>query len=201
MARPSTQAERRADIRTATARLLRKESVSRIGLSDVAHEMGLSANAIRYYYSDINGLLADLVAHGVDRFVTRRQEAIAGQDPLDQLATLIRLGLPHGLEDREVWLMWQVTIADVEQASATILSDIFGRQVAMYQSALETGAGTGQFTLQVPAISAAKTLVSLEDYYGLRIVVGDPTFDREAALALIREYAEVAVGAALPAIS
>jgi hypothetical protein len=42
------------------------------------------------------------------------------------------------------------------------------------------------------------TLMALEDYLGYRIVARDPALDRQTALRLMREYAELATGALLP---
>ena len=42
------------------------------------------------------------------------------------------------------------------------------------------------------------TLMSMEDYFGYRIVARDPELSREIALRLMREYAELATGAKLP---
>ena len=43
------------------------------------------------------------------------------------------------------------------------------------------------------------TLMSMEDYLGYRIVARDPQVDRATALRLMRQYAELATGSALPA--
>ena len=42
------------------------------------------------------------------------------------------------------------------------------------------------------------TLMSMEDYLGYRIVARDPLIGRATALRLMRQYAELAVGAELP---
>jgi hypothetical protein len=42
------------------------------------------------------------------------------------------------------------------------------------------------------------TLMSMEDYFGYRIVARDPALDRPTALRLMREYARLATGTTLP---
>ena len=49
-----------------------------------------------------------------------------------------------------------------------------------------------------PARDIAMTVMSMEDYFGYRIVARDPALDRRTALRLMREYAELATGARLP---
>ena len=44
------------------------------------------------------------------------------------------------------------------------------------------------------------TLMSMEDYFGYRIAARDPDLSRETALRLMRQYAELVVGVALPEI-
>jgi hypothetical protein len=42
------------------------------------------------------------------------------------------------------------------------------------------------------------TLMSMEDYFGYRIVARDPELSRATALRLMRQYAELATGVSLP---
>ena len=201
MARQSTQGQRREDIRRAAHRLLRRRDAGSIALKDVARELGLTANAVRYYYPDMVHLLEDLIDRGVERFETERAAAIAqGEKALDRLAVLIALGLPEGPHDRKLRLLWRVLILGLGQDRTENMVGTFGRQVAMYQGVLDTGSATGEFSLTVSSWDAARILVSLEDYMGLRIVADDPALDRVSAIALMRSYAGSVIGRPLPEI-
>ena len=54
------------------------------------------------------------------------------------------------------------------------------------------------FQLKSPARDIAMTLMSMEDYFGYRIVARDPQISRATALRLMRQYAELALAVSLP---
>ena len=75
---------------------------------------------------------------------------------------------------------------------------IYHRQVNLYTEILTAGAQGGALRLRSPARDIAMTLMSMEDYFGYRIVARDPAMDRPTALRLMRQYAELATGTRLP---
>jgi AcrR family transcriptional regulator len=70
VARPSTQAQRRADILAAASRLMERHDQALLRLADIAAELELTTNAVRYYYDDIDELLAALLERSIERFYT-----------------------------------------------------------------------------------------------------------------------------------
>lgn len=199
MGRPSTQAKRRDDIMGAARGLLLRHDLRTVGLADIAREMGMTPNAVRYYYADMDHVMEDLVARGVERFETRRREAIEGLATApERLDSLISAGLPSTRDDKEWRLLWRAVIAPgIERGRAALMSGTFNRQAGLYQSVLDVGQARGEFELKNPSWDIARTLMTMEDYLGFRIVANDPTIDRETALRLMRGYAQLATSTSL----
>lgn len=100
MARGSRQTDRRNEILDAAISLIERHDLATLRLVDIADELGLTANAVRYYFRDLGHLLAELTARCDRRLFADRREAIAvTPDPRRQLALTIDTGLPSGPED------------------------------------------------------------------------------------------------------
>lgn len=200
MARPNRQAQRREDILGAAISLLERHDVATLRMGDVAAELDLTANAVRYYFKDVEALMTELALRSDVRFRDQRLALIdAIADPPEQLARVIEAGLPLGPEDAEWRAIWRAILAaGFELPRRPEVQGIYHRQVELYAQLLEAGAAAGAFALAVPATDVAMTLMSMEDYLGYRIVARDPLVDRATALRLMRSYAELATGASLP---
>jgi AcrR family transcriptional regulator len=200
MARPNRQVERRGDIMDAAIALIERHDLATLKLADVAAELGLTTNAVRYYFKDMAQLLSELALRSDDRFYDARlQLANTVADPPTQLAMTIAAGLPTGPEDAEWRAIWRAVLAaGFELDQRRDVQGIYHRQVGLYTELLSAGEEAGAFNLSCPARDVAMTLMSMEDYLGYRIVARDPEFSRATALRLMRQYAEVATGTRLP---
>ena len=201
MGRPNRQAERRRDIMDAAIALIERHDLATLKLADVAAELGLTTNAVRYYFKDMTQLLSELALRSDVRFFEDRLRlGDAPHDPATQLAMTIAAGLPTGPEDAEWRAIWRAVLAaGFELDRRHDVQGIYHRQVGLYTDLLERGAAAGVFELQSPAADIAMTLMSMEDYLGYRIVARDPQVNRATALRLMRQYAELATGSPLPA--
>ncbi|CAN5388016.1 TetR/AcrR family transcriptional regulator [soil metagenome] len=200
MARPNRQVERRGEILDAAIALIERHDLATLKLADVAAELGLTTNAVRYYFKDMPELLSELALRSDVRFVDARLElGRLTDDVCAQLAMTIAAGLPTGPEDAEWRAIWRAVLAaGFELDQRRDVQGIYHRQVDLYADLLTAGADAGAFRLSSPARDIAMTLMSMEDYFGYRIVARDPALDRVTALRLMRQYAELATGAVLP---
>jgi AcrR family transcriptional regulator len=200
MARPNRQVERRGDIMDAAIALIERHDLATLTLADVAAELGLTTNAVRYYFKNMAQLLSELALRSDVRFYDERLRLGAKtDDPCAQLAMTIAAGLPTGPEDAEWRAIWRAVLAagfELDQRSD--VQGIYHRQVGLYADLLKAGSKAGAFQLKSPARDIAMTLMSMEDYFGYRIVARDPQLSRATALRLMRQYAELATGARLP---
>lgn len=200
MARPNKQVERRGDIMDAAIALIERHDLATLKLADVAAELGLTTNAVRYYFKDMAELLSELALRSDVRFYDERLELRARTDDFPtQLAMTIAAGLPTGPEDAEWRAIWRAVLAagfELDQRSE--VQGIYHRQVGLYADLLNAGAQAEAFTLNTPARDIAMSLMAMEDYFGYRIVARDPGLSRGTALRLMRQYAELATGSRLP---
>lgn len=200
MARPNRQAQRREDILTAAIGVIERHDLATLRIGDIAEEMRLTANAVRYYYKDVDALLVELAARSDDRFFHARRELIRTiDDPAEQLSRTIAGGLPTGPEDAEWRVIWRAVLAaGFELDRRTDVQAIYHRQVGLYADLLAAGQQAGHFELTSPPRDVALTLMSMEDYLGYRIVARDPDMDRATAVRLMVAYARLATGADVP---
>lgn len=200
MARPNRQAERREEILDATISLIERHDLAKLRIADVAAELGLTTNAVRYYFKEMGQLLSELAQRSDARFYDDRLAVVERtEDVAQQLALTIAAGLPTGPEDAEWRAIWRAVLAaGFELDQRRDVQHIYHRQVKLYTRILESGARDGVFQLQSPARDAAMTLMAMEDYLGFRVVARDPELSRETALRLMRQYAELATGTRLP---
>jgi AcrR family transcriptional regulator len=200
MARPNKQVERRGDIMDAAIALIERHDLATLRLADVAAELGLTTNAVRYYFKDMAQLLSELALRSDVRFYDERLRL--GETAADlptRLALTIAAGLPTGPEDAEWRAIWRAVLAaGFELDQRRDVQGIYHRQVGLYADLLTAGAGAGVFTLTGPARDIAMSLMAMEDYLGYRIVARDPELGRATALRLMRQYAESATGVRLP---
>ncbi|BBY48752.1 TetR family transcriptional regulator [Mycolicibacterium arabiense] len=201
MARPNRQAERREEILAAAVGLIERHDLATLRIADIAAELGLTANAVRYYYRDMDHLLSELALRSDVRFYDDRLAIARSADDVRQrLALTIAAGLPSGPEDAEWRAIWRAVLAaGFELDERRDVQGIYHRQVGLYAQILTEGVDAGCFRLPTPARDVAMTLMSMEDYLGYRIVARDPEMDRATALRLMRDYAQLATGARLPA--
>lgn len=198
MARPNKQVERRTDIMDAAVALIERHDLATLKLADVAAELGLTTNAVRYYFKDVAQLLSEVALRSDVRFYDERLRLRdESDDPREQLARTMAAGLPTGPEDAEWRAIWRAVLsAGFELDQRDDVQGIYHRQVELYADLLT--AGTHVFELRQSARDIAMSLMAMEDYLGYRIVARDPGLDRPTALRLMRQYAELATGVSLP---
>ena len=200
VARPNRQAQRREEILDAAIALIERHDLATLRLADIAAELEITPQAVRYYFKDMDQLLSELAQRSDVRFYDERLAVVEHtKDARQQLALTIAAGLPTGPDDAEWRAIWRAVLAaGFELDRRRDVQGIYYHQVNLYTQVLTAGAQTGVFHLGSPARDIAMTLMALEDYLGYRIVARDPEMNRATALRLIRDYAELSTGARLP---
>ncbi|GII61732.1 TetR family transcriptional regulator [Sphaerisporangium krabiense] len=199
MATRKSRADRRVDLIEAAHRAIIRHGTQGVHLNHVAEEAGLTSGAVLYHYPDLGELLVEAHHAGMERFYEHRVRQVAGlSDPVRKLVVTIRSGLPVGPDDPGVRLLNELGGAAARnRVYAVLLTTLYDRQVAMYQSILDTGAALGVFRLRDDALVISRNLVALEDAYGYRITARHPLIGPEEAAELILSYARTATGNAL----
>lgn len=148
MARPSTQEARRAALIEATYAAGRTHGLRSLSLTDVAAQAGLTRGAILYYYEDLDALLVEAHAAGVERFCDARDATIAElADPREQLAAAIDAGLPSGPDDALMSLLYEFDVLAGNSAlHDELVQKLYLRQLETYRGIIAAGRISGAFS-------------------------------------------------------
>jgi AcrR family transcriptional regulator len=201
MARNLPASDRRRQFIAAARRAIKEKGTFGVTIRDVAKEAGVSPAAILYHYRNFDALLLAAWEQCFEQVVTLRQhllEAVTDHD--ERLATLIRYGLPtEGSEDDLYVIYASIGEYGHDAALRATARSVTHREIALYQTVLESGAAAGSFTLAQTSLTIARTLVSMEHGLGIWVVHDDPQVTVVEAERLLRVYAEQATGTVLPA--
>lgn len=191
MARPKRQEARRAALIEATYAAGRMHGLRSLSLTDVAEQAGLSRGAVLYYYEDLDALLVEAHAAGVERFCDERDRLVAElDDPRDRLGAAIAAGLPTGPDDALMSLLYEFDVlAGNSELHDRLVQTMYLRQLATYRGILASGREAGVFTPRLEDDELAMTFVALEDAYGLHIVGGNALMTVDVAAAAMRSVA------------
>ncbi|GAA1520948.1 TetR/AcrR family transcriptional regulator [Sphaerisporangium rubeum] len=199
MSARKSRADRRVDLIEAARRAILRYGTQGVHLNHVAEEAGLTSGAVLYHYPDLGELLVEAHHAGMERFYELRVKRVAGvSEPARKLVVTVRSGLPSGPDDPGVRLLNELGGAAARnRVYAVLLTTLYDRQVALYQSILDTGAALQVFRLSGESLMIARNLVALEDAYGYRITARHPVIGPREAAENILGYARVATGNAL----
>jgi AcrR family transcriptional regulator len=180
MPRPRDQAARRAELVQAATRAVLERGSTHARLRDVADHAGLTSASVLYYYSDLEELLAAVFEQGTQTYIRRRRAAVeAGMDPWDRLAACIRSGVPFpGEPETTSRLLYELVPLTFRNRAASVRqATFFAEQAELYRQVLDAGEKAGAFHLVAPADFLARSLVALEDGYGIEVLAGTATAD------------------------
>jgi len=196
MARPKDQRGRRSDLVRAASQAIVDSGVAGLRIRDVATQAGLSAGLVSYYYPSLDELVLDVHADAVRRFYSARREAIDRvEDPLAQLAELVRLGVPDDVDDLLCRVLYELHVhAARSPAHAALMSSLWEQEVSLYELVLTRGTERGVLTLRTTPREIAETVVALEDAVGLHVVGHNPAMGVERARELVARLGEREVG-------
>jgi len=196
MARPKDQRERRRDLVRAASQAIVDSGVAGLRIRDVATQAGLSAGLVTYYYPSLDELVLDVHADAVRRFYSARREAIDRvEDPLAQLAELVRLGVPDDVDDLLCRVLYELHVHGARSAAhAALMSSLWEQEVSLYELVLTRGTERGVLTLRTTPREIAETVVALEDAVGLHVVGHNPAMSVERARLLVTRLVEREIG-------
>jgi DNA-binding transcriptional regulator YbjK len=196
MARPKDQRERRSDLVRAASQAIVDTGVAGLRIRDVAAQAGLSAGLVTYYYPSLDELVLDVHADAVRRFYSARREAIDRlEDPMAQLAALVRLGVPDDVDDLLCRVLYELHVHGARSAAhAALMSSLWEQEVSLYELVLTRGTERGVLALRTAPREIAETVVALEDAVGLHVVGHNPAMSVERARMLVTHLVEREVG-------
>ena len=182
MARPKNQAKRREELVAATAQAVLRHGPTGTRLAHIAQEAGLTSAAVLYYYPDVHELFTAVFEQGTVEYCEHREERVGtAQSVLDKLRVCIRSGIPRpGASESASRILYELTpVVLRDDKAATSYTEFIDRQAALYEAILLDGEASGEFALAMPANVLARSLVALEDGYGIHVLTGALTPEQE----------------------
>lgn len=190
MARPNTQQRRRTELIEAVIEAAAHRGLRHLSLTDVADHAGVTRGALLYYYDDLEAILVEAHAAGMQRVGEERRRLVDMQStPESKLAAAIDAGLPSGPDDAIMRVLYEFDVlAGKSPLHDELVQKLYREQLDMYLQILRDGVAAGAFSLTGDLDDIAMNFVALEDAYGLHIVAGG-SISVEAARRAIRLYA------------
>jgi AcrR family transcriptional regulator len=199
VARTKDQAARRKQLVSATIELIADHGIEALTLAAIADRAGVSHRLVAYYYAGLETLVHEAHEAAVERYYwARRRTLDQAAGPELRLLRLMRSGLPRRQDRRLSQVLNELSVsASRSTIHASLVAQLFEREVSLYLSVLTDGVTSGVFRLSQPALTIARNLVALEDAYGFHLLARSSPVDAPAALDAITCYARTATGAAL----
>ncbi|WP_241156283.1 TetR/AcrR family transcriptional regulator [Leucobacter chromiireducens] len=188
--------ERRDEIVRAFWRVARTRPRGGVNVRAVAAEATMSPANVLHYFGSLDELQLTALAGAMEEFAERRQAILDRRESAAaRISAMIEAGVPDEISDelRHVYESVQILTEHPEYRPAH--RALVERQIMLYRTLVEIGAGTGEFQLASPPGVIARNLVALEDAYDLYPLIGDRT-PREECREAVRSYAELALGLA-----
>ena len=184
MARPKNQAKRREELVSATAQAVLRHGPTGTRLAHIAQEAGLTSAAVLYYYPDVHELFTAVFEQGTVEYCEHREERVSqARSVLDKLRVCIRSGIPRpGAGENASRILYELTpVVLRDDKAAASYTEFIDRQAALYEEILLDGDSSGELTLAMPADVLARSLVALEDGYGIHVLTGALKPEQEEA--------------------
>jgi AcrR family transcriptional regulator len=180
----------------AARQVLLKRGAVGLRVKDIAELAGLAPSSVLYYYPDIADLLLDVARGAMERYTADRSAAVREVDgAVARLRLAIHLGVPTGPDDEGSRVLYEIdALTGTSRAFDVLSAAFFDRQVHLYESLIETGAGTGELQPVTAPATIARGLVAMEDGLGLQVVLGQGGIDQQRAEGILLDYAAVMLG-------
>lgn len=187
--------QRRAALVAAARTVARERGLAGTNVRAVAAQARVSAGSVLYYFPAFDDLLYESVEGVLEEFYERRRVlAERLDDPAARIAALIAAGIPDRIPDDLRVVYESVALVRQKPQYRPLMRSIVERQVMLYRTTIEIGAGLGVLTPSRDAAEIARNIVALEDAYDLYPLVG-LDLDRASCRRAVLAYASQALGA------
>ena len=179
----------RARILEAACDLIASDGIDDVRIARVATRARASTALVHHYFSTREELLEQALIHsyetaGQERFAEERE---ADPSASHGLRRAIDASLPYpGAQERDwtLWVeLWLRAVRDPELRP--LAADLYGRYREWFETFIDAGLRSGEFTSDRPASELADLAVALVDGLGIRALVRDPTVDVGRARELV----------------
>ncbi|MQA09039.1 MAG: TetR family transcriptional regulator [Pseudonocardiaceae bacterium] len=196
VARSKKHLVRREQLVNAAMRAINERGRDNLRIRDIAAEAGVSPGSVLYHYPELDELMFDVHRTVVEGFYQRRARLVEAEtEPERRLATAIDTGLPAGRDDDVARTLYEMHgLADRSSLHSSLMTSLFDREVTLYSAVFQVGQASGRFVLAEPSSVAARTMVVLEDGFGLHLLSNNTSVDLAGARAVLGAYAQRVTG-------
>ena len=179
-----------ARILEAACDLIAAEGIDEVRIARVAQRAGASTALVHHYFSTREELLEQALVHSFERAGEERFGD--GPEPgsgtaTDDLAVAIRECLPAPGRQEQEWLLWvELWLRGVREPDLRpVAARLYERYRKWIATVIRAGVESGEFRSGVDVDAAADAAMALLDGAGVRVMLGDPSLDLDAARSLV----------------
>lgn len=196
MPRPKDQAARRKQLIQATLEAIASLGLARVTVKSIADRAGISPRLVPYYYPDLDALIEAAHQAASERYYWSRQRALEDDaDPPTKLARLMHSGLPREGDRLLSQVLNEMSVnAGRSPMHSTLMTLLYDREVSLYQTVLDAGSASGDFSISEPTVVVARSFVALEDALGLHLLGDNSSMTVDRAEQQLASYARLTTG-------
>jgi AcrR family transcriptional regulator len=188
--RPSVEAERKAQILSATCAVIAESGIHDLRLTDVAKRAGVSSGIIHYYFASKQALLHAAFEHNFRHSLERRAAVLASDgDPLELLVQLVESYAPLDAESVAAWRVWaELWVHGLREPELRELNEsIYGDWRRTVLGLVRDAQDQGQIAAGDPVL-VANTVVAMIDGLAIQVLLGSQNMTVERMRATCRAY-------------
>ncbi|GAA3437084.1 TetR/AcrR family transcriptional regulator [Kutzneria kofuensis] len=190
MPRPSVEAERKAQILSATCAVIAESGIHDLRLTDVATRAGVSSGTIHYYFDSKQALLHAAFEYNFRHSLERRAAVLAADgNPLELLTRLVESYAPLDAESVSAWRVWAelwvhgLREPELQELNESIYGDWRRTVIGLLRDAQDQGLiGDGDPVL------LANTVVAMIDGLAIQVLLGSRNMTVDRMRATCRAY-------------
>ena len=151
----------------------------------VAREAGVSRGLLHYYFGSKEQLLVEVVRRDCETRIQAMAERFAGARDADAIVAALVVGLEEFMDQpgSQALVYEMLTASRHSEEIRAELAELYRRWREFLAAALREKQDEGVVKLDADPESVASMLFALGDGFGIQ-VISDPSWDKEAALAL-----------------
>lgn len=156
----------------AAADILTERGVHSTSIQDLADAAGVSRAAIHYHFAGMDGVVLGVAERGYQLMYTRRFEAVqAERDPVAQLVTMIRMGIPTDPPNEYIVMYESIATFRANEDFLPVMARLSQDQFALYETIITRGTESGTFRPRESIANVGWNLLALEDAAGIYITI------------------------------
>ena len=182
------------EIVAALRRVALKSGLGATNVRSVAKEAGISPASVLYYFDSMENLFDQAIAAVLNEYYQQRASLLVTiKDPRERILALINAGVPDEVSEDLRLVYGALSMLPQSARPLLALQSILEKQILLYFTTIEIGAGLGFFTPQPNSMAVARNIVAIEDSYDIYPLINMDVSRQELRDNLI-SYARLALG-------